>query len=431
MLKGFQTSVNLQKWDLERQPTLLAVSGGLDSVVMAHLFAAAGLKFGIAHVNFGLRGEDSKKDADFVANLSQVLGVPFYLETPDLIAYRKRNGVSVQMAARDLRYGFLRRVISENGFKRLATAHHRDDNLENFFLYMYRGNSRVAWRGIWADHNDVIRPLLGLSKLELHDYAVANQIEWREDRSNLGNEYLRNKIRHWIMPAIDNFADEFYQISLQVQALEKKKKRVGEALWENYCESDDSGHWIPRNAIFYKDFNEFFIQKLKGWGFSQTQIDQALLANQSGKRFESENFILWLGRDGFKLAPKDIKVPTALAFECVESLWDWGNYRFELKRNTWPLAEKSNSYYFSLALSAKSLVMRSWVSGDRMQVFGAGEKKLSDVFVNHKIESFVKPFVPLISAGKGILCAVDVVRSNLYLLESKELECWQLSWTNY
>jgi len=134
VLKGFQTAVNLRKWDLERCPTLLAVSGGVDSVVMARLFALSGFPFVIAHMNFGLRGRESAEDADFVQLLANELGVDCVIEKGDVKGYRKRNGVSVQMAARDLRYEFFRRVMKERGIERLATAHHANDNLEYFFV---------------------------------------------------------------------------------------------------------------------------------------------------------------------------------------------------------------------------------------------------------------------------------------------------------
>jgi tRNA(Ile)-lysidine synthase len=136
VLKGFQSAVNLRKWDLGLRPTLLAVSGGVDSVVMARLFALAGFPFVMAHMNFGLRGRESADDAQFVADLAKELGVECIVEKGDVKGYRKRNGVSVQMAARDLRYDFFRRLMRERGLERLATAHHADDNLEHFFVYL-------------------------------------------------------------------------------------------------------------------------------------------------------------------------------------------------------------------------------------------------------------------------------------------------------
>lgn len=145
MLKGFQSAVNLRKWDLERRPTLLAVSGGVDSVVMAQLFAMAGFPFVMAHMNFGLRGRESEEATQFVADLAKKLGVDCVVEKGDVKGYCKRNGVSVQMAARDLRYNFFRRVMQEKGLTRMATAHHADDNLEHFFVYLYRGT--WMWHG--------------------------------------------------------------------------------------------------------------------------------------------------------------------------------------------------------------------------------------------------------------------------------------------
>jgi tRNA(Ile)-lysidine synthase len=134
VLKAFQTAVNLRKWDLERRPTLLAVSGGVDSVALARLFALSGFPFAMAHVNFGLRGEESEMDEAFVRALGDELGVPVFVERVDVIQYRKQQGVSVQMAARALRYAFFHQLMREHGFGKLATAHHANDNLEHFFV---------------------------------------------------------------------------------------------------------------------------------------------------------------------------------------------------------------------------------------------------------------------------------------------------------
>jgi tRNA(Ile)-lysidine synthase len=214
---------------------LLAVSGGVDSVVMARLFALAGFPFVMAHMNFGLRGRESAEDAQFVADLAKELGVECIVEKADVKGYRRQNGVSVQMAARDLRYDFFRRLMRERGLERLATAHHADDNLEHFFVYLYRGNMDVAWRGIWAEQGDVIRPMLGYRKEALILMAQEQGWVWREDRTNQGIDYLRNKVRHAVMSSLDEFVAEFYEISQQVQILDTEGKALAEAVWMEEC----------------------------------------------------------------------------------------------------------------------------------------------------------------------------------------------------
>ena len=448
MLKGFQSAVNLRKWDLGLRPTLLAVSGGVDSVVMARLFALAGFPFVMAHMNFGLRGRESADDAQFVTDLAQELGVECIVEKADVKGYRKRNGVSVQMAARDLRYEFFRRVMQERGIERLATAHHADDNLEHFFVYLYRGNMDVAWRGIWAEQGDVIRPMLGYRKEALILMAETEGWTWREDRSNQGIDYLRNKVRHALMPALDEFVGEFYEISQRVQALDTEGKALAEAVWLEEC----GDGWISQgylgrcggvrltvesvDAISAGEnlvagnrnpFYRYLQRHLMGLGFSKSQVDQALGSKQVGNRFFSEGYILWIGRMGWSVLSKEIASPSAIAMEWGEGEWLWGDLRLVIDRV--PVgAFEADAYYFGGSLAGKSVVIRSWVNGDSIVGFGGVSQKLSDVFVNQKIEPWAKEYVAVMMCSEGILCAVEVKRSNLYRVEEADVDCWRLRW---
>jgi tRNA(Ile)-lysidine synthase len=430
VLKGFQTAVNLRKWDLERCPTLLAVSGGVDSVVMARLFALSGFPFVIAHMNFVLRGRESAEDADFVQLLANELGVDCVIEKGDVKGYRKRNGVSVQMAARDLRYEFFRRVMKERGIERWATAHHADDNLEHFFVYLYRGNVDVAWRGIWAEQGDAIRPMLGYRKEALVALAQEQGWGWREDRSNQGIDYLRNKIRHGLMSTLDNFVDEFYQISQQVQSLDMEGKLLAEAVWLEECnEGWISGVFLGRcsGSGNRNPFYRHLQQHLMGLGFSGSQVDQALGSKQVGNRFESLGYVLWVGRMGWSVMSKLLASPSAIAFEWGAGEWQWGDLRLVIERVSVGEFE-SDSLYFGEELAGKSVVVRSWVNGDSIVGFGGVTQKLSDVFVNQKIEPWAKEYVALMTCSEGVLCAVDVKRSNLYRVGDLDTHCWRLRW---
>ena len=474
MLKGFQSAVNLRKWDLGLRPTLLAVSGGVDSVVMARLFALAGFPFVMAHMNFGLRGRESADDAQFVADLAKELGVECIVEKGDVKGYRKRNGVSVQMAARDLRYEFFRRLMQERGLERLATAHHADDNLEHFFVYLYRGNMDVAWRGIWAEQGDVIRPMLGYRKEALILMAQEQGWVWREDRTNQGIDYLRNKVRHAVMSSLDEFVGEFYEISQQVQILDTEGKALAEAVWMDECgegwisqgylgrccgvrtpvESLDGDSAVEnlaapvRLGIGAGNRNPFYRhlqQHLMGLGFSKSQVDQALASKQVGSRFTSDGYILWIGRMGWSVLSKEVVSPSAIAIEWGKGDWTWGDLRLVIERvavaelvlltsrkakNTVDVVDNVHvdSYYFADALAGKSVVIRSWVNGDVIVGFGGGSQKLSDVFVNQKIEPWAKDYVAVMTCSEGILCAVDVKRSNLFRVEETDGYCWRLRW---
>lgn len=459
MLKAFQTAVNLQKWDLERQSTLLAVSGGIDSVAMARMFAQSGFPFAIAHVNFGLRGRESEKDEAFVLALGLELGVEVFVDRVNVSEYRKQNGVSVQMAARALRYGFFHRLMREKGFAKLATAHHANDNLEHFFVYLHRNNSAVAWRGIWMSQDDVIRPLLLFLKCELEQYLVSGGWTWREDRSNLSVGYLRNKIRHFITPGLDDYAKEFYKLSLANQNLHRGRILADEILWQRFSEQKLGGFWVANAYVKSGDTTDV-IHRFMSMGFSRNQIMQALAAKQAGKRFDGKENSLWIGRDGWMILAKDLTSPAAIVMVWQHN-WSirWGEYCLTLEwveelidgfsdalkdiGNTSSdgvealaisgASEKQASghgqvYYFCEEVSQRNWVLRGWVNGDAIDLFGGHRKKLSDLFVNEKIETFAKPFVPVIAGVEGVLCAVGVRRSAMHTLKAGVAGCWALRW---
>lgn len=430
MLKGFQSAVNLRKWDLGLRPTLLAVSGGVDSMVMARLFAAAGFPFVMAHMNFGLRGRESAEDAQFVVDLAKELGVECIVEKADLKGYRKQNGVSVQMAARDLRYDFFRRLMREKGLERLATAHHADDNLEHFFVYLYRGNMDVAWRGIWAEQGDVIRPMLEYRKEALVLMAQEQGWTWREDRSNQGTDYLRNKVRHALMPALDDLVEEFYAISRRVQALDTEGKALAETVWLDECtDTWISSGFLARcgGSLNRNPYYRHLQQHLMGLGFSKTQVEQALASKQVGSRFTSDGCILWIGRKGWSVLSKALVSPSAIAMEWNQGEWNWGDLLLVIERV--PVGDfEADAYYFAESLMGKSVVIRSWVNGDTIAGFGGGSMKLSDVLVNQKIEPWAKDYVAVMTCSEGILCAVEVKRSNLYRVKETDAYCWRLRW---
>ena len=166
---------------------LLAVSGGIDSVVMAELFFLAGYDFGIAHCNFQLRGKDSDKDEKFVKDLVTKFNVPFFIKRFDTFNYSDENKISIQMAARELRYYWFTELLEKEDYTITATAHHRDDSIETFFINLIRGTGISGLHGILPKQGNVIRPLLFAGRDEIEDFQKENKIKFREDKSNLSD----------------------------------------------------------------------------------------------------------------------------------------------------------------------------------------------------------------------------------------------------
>lgn len=194
----------LQKYQLilEEDTILLAVSGGIDSIVMCDLFSKISQKFAIAHCNFQLRGQDSEEDEVFVRKLAEDYQVPFFSKRFDTLKYAQKEKISTQMAARDLRYQWFDKLLIANQMTKLATAHHQNDVLETVLLNLTRGTGIAGLHGILPQNKHIIRPLLFLTKEEVLEYAQEHQLKWREDISNQSNKYKRNSIRNEVIPLL-------------------------------------------------------------------------------------------------------------------------------------------------------------------------------------------------------------------------------------
>ena len=191
---------------------LLAVSGGVDSMVMMALMAAAGYKFGVAHCNFQLRGKESDEDELLVEREAKRLGVEFYNKRFDTTAEMERTGESMEMAARRIRYQWFRELCDEFGYSAIAIAHHSNDSIETFFINMLRGTGLRGLTGITKQVGRVVRPMMFATRKDIHDYAVAHRIPFREDSSNRSTKYLRNKVRIGLVPMLKEINPQFTTI---------------------------------------------------------------------------------------------------------------------------------------------------------------------------------------------------------------------------
>ncbi len=190
---------------------LLAISGGIDSVVMLDLFSKTGSECAIVHCNFQLRGEDSAKDEEFVRRLAVRYNMPIFVERFDTLVYSQTKGVSIQQAARDLRYAWFEKIRKTNQYHSIAIAHHKDDAIETFFINLTRGTGISGLGGIRLKNGYVIRPLMFTNREEIILYAEKNNLLYREDSSNKETKYTRNKIRHTIIPLFEELNPYFRQ----------------------------------------------------------------------------------------------------------------------------------------------------------------------------------------------------------------------------
>jgi tRNA(Ile)-lysidine synthase len=213
---------------------LLAVSGGKDSVCMTHLFSELPYEFGIVHCNFKLRGDESELDEQFVGDLAKDLGVEFYSKSFDTALYARNNSLSIQMAARDLRYQFFNEVLQKYNYTKIVTAHHSDDSVETLLIKKSRKSSLGALQGIPIKNGNIIRPMLALSVQQIEGYIKNQSIKFRLDKSNLSSVYQRNRIRHEVMPNLSK--------SELLREIEENKRIYSKLL-------SDTEYYLERHTI--------------------------------------------------------------------------------------------------------------------------------------------------------------------------------------
>lgn len=280
---------------------LLAVSGGADSVVLAHLMKRVSpvlhIELGIAHCNFTLRGADADADAEFVSVLAKELELPLHTVVFDTVSVAKERKISIEMAARDLRYGYFKSLMTEKAYRYCVLAHHADDNIETFFINLLRGTGISGLRGMRVQSDHYLRPLLAFSRADIEAYARQHQLTYRTDHTNFQDIYLRNKLRLNILPQLKELNPRFpehLKRSMQLlQALDKAdEKRY--AVWYSQlvCEFSEGKrlNLSKLKAMAQEDFVLFTERFLRDLGFLSEQIEQIrenVIRGHSGKRFQN------------------------------------------------------------------------------------------------------------------------------------------------
>lgn len=392
---------------------LLAISGGLDSVVLAHLCHQMKLKISLAHCNFNLRGAESDADEAFVLQLAEDLDLEIFIESFETETYAEEEGISVQMAARELRYDWFYDLADQLGFDYILTAHHADDNLETFLINLSRGTGLEGLTGIPEVSDKIVRPLLPFSRENLELYAKNNQLAWQEDSSNASNKYLRNKLRHEVIPilkevnpkllqnfktTISNLQDSQNVVEDAVVKMQKKIARVEENV-------------IKLNIKKLKKRSNpkaYLYQLLKGFNFTAWNDVVHLLDAQSGKQVFSSTHRLLKDRDFLLLSEigqedeeqvirilkydKRVKTPFGhLIFEKVDQM-----------------SEPSSQTIFVDADTLKyPLTIKKWQEGGFFYPFGMkGKKKLSKYFKDEKLSLFDKENAWLLFSGEDVVWIV-------------------------
>lgn len=401
---------------------LVAVSGGKDSMALAHALYSLGFEIAIAHCNYHLRGEDSELDEELVRNFAAQHQIPFYIEGFDTKMLLDKEEISLQMLARRLRYNFFEELQEEQGFDYVATAHHAADNLENFFIYLHRNSLSAAWKGIAPFTSKTLRPNLYTSPKEIAAYLKEHKINWREDVSNSHTHYLRNKVRHWIcQPLLEEepgLLEEFAEISREVRAAMSAENQQYESFLEQYVQKAEDGGWEMTAGL--KDY-EFVKRWFYEQGFDKNELEKMVKAS-TGALFENVNGVLLKERSRYVFSHSYPAGQYHYALEKGKSLkFSTARGVFEadyLTLDQWTGQYEKHTFYFDADKLAGEIVVRNWEQGDRMTVLGLkGTKKVSDVFTNQKVEQRYKSEIPVVLCCGEVIALVGLKRSDKALID--------------
>lgn len=378
---------------------LLAVSGGLDSVVMAELFHRVNQPFAIAHVNFTLRSSDSDEDAVFVENMAKRYGVPFHLACFDTTTFAQERGLSIQMAARELRYTWFAELLRECAYSCVATAHHKNDVLETLVLNLTRGTGLAGMHGIRIRQNQLIRPLLFATREQLATYVNEVGLLYREDSSNANDKYARNRIRHHVVPVLKSLNPGLWQtLPRTVERLRAAEVLMQAELnrsWQAVAEAKGETIWLPIDKLLALPELAFRLTEwLTPMGFTTDQAKQVahMLTKPTGQVIQSATHRVVHERAGLliELLPRQAVVDLLLT--------DWSNKVVEiLEGHALAIEVVDKPADFSppresmiAALDADRLVfplhIRLWKQGDKMRPLGLkGHKLVSDLLNDLKL----------------------------------------------
>ena len=406
MQNEFTTFINKEKLFSSSDKILLTVSGGVDSVVMCNLFHKAGIKFGIAHCNFQLRGKESDDDEKFVENLAKKYKVPFYCEHFFTKEYSEKTGVSIQMAARELRYDWFEEISKTEKYNYISTAHHKDDSIETFFINLTRGTGIAGLHGILAKHGNIIRPLLFATKNKIREFATKEKIKFREDSSNASDKYMRNKIRHSIVPVLRELNPKIETtISSTIKRLQVVeaiyKKEIEKQRLDIVFNSDDISMISIEKLKKLNPISSYLYEFLNPFNFNESQVEEIrkCLDGESGKEFFSRTHQLIKDRTHLIIGeielykflphfkpPTNGKLQTLIHKETSMIMKDKLHLNFNLQKPFTEIPKSPNSATLDFDKLVFPLEIRKWQQGDTFYPFGMkGKKKLSDFFIDNKV----------------------------------------------
>jgi tRNA(Ile)-lysidine synthase len=411
MIERFEQFIQKRKLCQKSDKILLAVSGGIDSVVLLDLFVKEGLSAGVVHCNFGLRGKESDHDEIFVKELADKMSLPVFVNRFETKQYAEKQGISIQMAARDLRYAWFEDIRRTKDYDLIATAHNFDDAVETMIFNLTKGTGLKGLTGIPVRTNNIIRPLLFATRDEIESYARDHNLKYRIDSSNKSTKYHRNYIRHRIIPEFEKINPGFLKTTKNTLARLNGLQNVINN-WLEFHEVDyfqHKGEDVFLNKDFFLRIGEpaLLHEIIKVFGFNYDQTVQIFenLKGRSGKLYYSDTYVLNSDRshlvisrkeeqeDHFKISENEKSI-TAKQFKLELEYIDPGKEMIK---------PSPHIGYLDFDKLKYPLEFRNWEKGDWFIPLGMkGKKKLSDFMIDKKIPLNLKNKIMVLLSGASI-----------------------------
>lgn len=432
MLDKFRAFYGKQKLFSDSDRILLAVSGGVDSMVMMHLMHQTKIDIGVAHCNFQLRGEESDRDEILVHKTALNLGIQYFSKRFNTKAYSLENRINIQQSARDLRYGWFVKVLKSEGFNRVATAHHASDQTETILYNITKGSGISGLRGIPIVNSNIIRPLLFATRTQIVDYAKQNNIAWREDKSNADNKYSRNLIRNSVIPVLKKINPGLDKTMLRnseryrsIEGLigEKKAEILSQYMREEENDKTLSLDWVGQTEGSLILLEEI----LKDFGFNYDQVSSIYenQTQQSGNTYISENFTLIVNRNEVCISPTIEESAVDLDVDNFDHVININGVALGFKKvlkDQFVLIKDENFACLDFDLLKRPLKIRNWKHGDSFIPLGMKhKKKLSDFMIDQKIPVTLKKRILLLETGGQIAWVIGYRIDDRFKVTSKTL----------
>lgn len=430
MIERFLSFKNKHQLFQDGQRILAAVSGGIDSSVMVHMLHKAGVDFAIAHCNFGLRGEESDADEIFVKKLAKKYKVPFYVQHFETLAFATTEKISIQMAARALRYEWFYKLLEQEGYDYVATAHHMNDLAETVLLNITKGTGIAGFHGILPKNNKVIRPILFMEKDDILEYTASQQLIWREDSSNSSNKYQRNLLRNEVIPKLKeinpNFENTLNQTAEKITGIEAWFLNQVQQLGQRIMQQDAGNIFIrfeellthPQNAIIL-----FELLKPYNFNYDQSKNIIAVLQEEAGKLFNSPTHQLVKDREHLVISSRNLENFRSAEIEQGQKEYVSEQLRlsFELKDAAgFKIPTDPQTACLDAALLQWPLHLRKWKEGDWFVPLGMNnKKKISDFLTDEKVPLNLKAQTQVLTSGGAIVWVVGKRIDNRYKISDE------------